>query len=140
MASSEEKMVVFSAVTKAFFDAVSTVEVRFMISHSKEVNGGHSFANNVLSKKQEYYDERYLLEVPSYTGQTSLDLSFASCADQLLTSRTGKYISKVRLIFYAVSPESMLTFDTVRGCEDYYLDPKSTFNVNDGVCVQTTQQ
>jgi hypothetical protein len=135
MSSSEEKLLVFSNVTKAFFDAIKTVEVRFMISHLKDANGVERFPN-VFSKNQDYYNKRYLLAAPSYTGQTSFDLSFASCADRLLeTSRTGKYISKVRLIFYGVPPESMLTFDTIIGCKDYQLDRSSPFCVNAGVCI-----
>jgi hypothetical protein len=134
MASSEEKMVIFSGVTKAFFDAVSTVEVRYLISHRKVSVGGTNILDD-LSKDQDYYNKRHLLAVPSYTGQTSFQLSFASCADQLIKSGlTGKYISKVRLIFYGVSPKSMLSFDTIAGCKDFYLDQETPFDVNDGVC------
>jgi hypothetical protein len=132
MPNTEEKMLVFSDVPPAFFNSVSTVEARFMISHHKVSIGGNSFPN-VLSKGQDYYDQRYLLAVPLHSNQTTFDLSFPSCINHSL--KQGQYISKLRLIFYGVPPESMLTFDTIVGCKDYHLDPSSSpFDVNDGVC------
>jgi hypothetical protein len=133
MPNTDEKMLVFSDVPKAFFDVVATVEARFMISHHKVAVGGISFPN-VLSKKRDYYDQRYLLAVPLYTGHTSFDLSFPSCIDRLLVP--GQYISKLRLIFYGVPPESMLTSDTIIGCKDYHLNPSISLNVTEGVCIE----
>ena len=107
-----------------------------MISHHKVSVGGNSFAN-VLTKGQDYYDQRYLLAVPSYNNQTFFDLSFPSCINHVL--KPGQYISKLRLIFYDVPPGSMLTFDTVVGCKDYHLDPSSAFYVNEGdVCTNNS--
>jgi hypothetical protein len=132
MPNTEEKMLVFSDVPPAFFNAVSTVEARFMISHQKVSVGGNSFAN-VLLKGQDYYDQRYLLAVPSHINQTTFDLSFPSCINHSL--KPGQYISKLRLIFYSVPPESMLTFDTIVGCKDYHMGPFLPFDVNDNVCI-----
>jgi hypothetical protein len=129
MPNTEEKMLVFSDVPPAFFNSVSTVEARFMISHHKVPD--KNFAN-VLTRRQDYYDQRYLLAVPLHSNQTTFGLSFPSCINHSL--KLGQYISKLRLIFYGVPPESMLTFDTIVGCKDYHLDPSSPFDVNDGAC------
>lgn len=136
MKSSEEKMLVFSGVTEAFFDDVHTVEARFMLSFHKEKIGNSSFAN-VLSKKNDHYDQRYLLAVPSYIGQTSFHLSFPSCVEHLL--KDGQYISKLRLKFFSVRPDDMLTYDTIVGCKDFQLEPSSPFVVDTGVCVDNPE-
>ena len=137
MSSSEEKMVVFTGVNKSFFDVVSTVEARFVFSYRKESVGGQSFSG-VLSKKDDSVEQRVYLAVPPYSGETFFHLSFPSCAEHLL--KPGQYISKLRLKFYSVQPEDMLTADRVVGCKDYHLDPDSGFDVNTGVCTLDPQR
>jgi hypothetical protein len=137
MPSSEEKMLIFTGVTEAFFDAVSTVEARFVFSYRKENVGGKSF-HGVLTKRGESVEQAFLLAVPPYSGQTYFHLSFPSCAEHLL--KPGQYISKLRLKFFSVQPEAMLTADKIVGCKDYHLDPDTAFDVSSGVCTVEPQQ
>jgi hypothetical protein len=137
MSTSEEKSLVFTGITKAFFDTVSTVEARFIFSYRKENVGGKSFPG-ILSKKDDNVMQRLLLAVPPYSGKTYFHLSFPSCVEHLL--KPDQYISKLRLKFFSVQPDAMLTADKVVGCMDYRLDPDSAFSVSAGVCTVNPHQ
>jgi len=130
MNKSVEKMLLFTGVTGNFFNLVGTVEAEAMISYPKKLLPTQSF--HVLVKGKSYYDTKYLLDVPPYIdGMSSFALSWPSCVEHNL--KPGEIINKIRLMFFSVSPEEMLTADTIVGCRDIFLDGPILSN-NKGLC------
>lgn len=118
MNRTEEKMVVFSKVDNSFYDNVKTIEVRLVVSHKKHPIGESSFGN-ILTKENDELSTRYLLEVPK-SRENSFSVSFPSCREYKLGPH--KYISKLRLKFFSVTPQEMLLPETILGCTDILID------------------